>query len=259
MQVAAAVIHRVAVLAQNDRLGGVVLGQVDALLDPRIHGADDIGGLGPAASPLIVDGPRSVPVLEIAGHGQVGRPVPGLVAQRPLEDAGEVLVPLKHPDPPIHDRVKPDRRVGGVDCVVTQSRIEPVRLHVGLVHQIDTEPRAQLVPRQHIGIMSTSDRIEIILFEHQDVLDHALQGHHPPHVRIKLVAVGPLHEKPLSIVHQDAISHLGLTESQHYTLAIGLSLFLALYLACEDYVIQAGPLGAPQVDVFGVQLVGERS
>ena len=111
-----------------------------------VHGAADVGGSCPRPPTLVVDRPGGVLGPHIPGHGQVGRPVAGLVAQGPDADAGEVLVAVHHPHQPVHHGVQPQGIVGGVCGVVLQAGVKAVRLQVGLVQEVDAVLGAQLVP-----------------------------------------------------------------------------------------------------------------
>lgn len=78
-------------------------------------------------------------------------PVAGLVAQRPHDDRRRIFVSLDHPRAALDDRVEPLRVRGRHDGVVAQSRVEAVRLEVGLVDQVQPVARAEVVPVVVVG------------------------------------------------------------------------------------------------------------
>mmetsp|Transcript_34367 Transcript_34367/g.74430 ORF Transcript_34367/g.74430 Transcript_34367/m.74430 type:complete len:295 (+) Transcript_34367:1153-2037(+) len=76
VDVSGAVPHGMTVLAENDR---PILLQLRDLVDPSIHGADDVRRGGPAPAALVLDRPRAVKVPDPASHACDGRSVSRLV------------------------------------------------------------------------------------------------------------------------------------------------------------------------------------
>jgi hypothetical protein len=69
-----------------------------------------------------------------------------LVAERPNDDRGVVLVTLQHAHASVHDGVEPQGVVGRHNSIVVQSRVKAVCLHVRLIHKVKPILIAELIP-----------------------------------------------------------------------------------------------------------------
>jgi hypothetical protein len=146
--------HGVAVLAQDERQGTAAC--VKCRIAQRLFGAltdrFDLRVVGVHAA-VDVDIGAGLIALVMQRPGWIAKPGPlshrcqvpsaaALVAQRPHDDAGMVLVALDHPAHPVHERVFPSRVVGGV--APPPDPFESVGLQVTLVDNVEAEFVAQV-------------------------------------------------------------------------------------------------------------------
>jgi hypothetical protein len=93
----------------------------------------------------------------------VSRTITSLIPQGPDDDGGVVLVSLQHAHPSIHDAVQPEGVGGRHYGVVVQGGVEPMGLEIGLIHQVDAQLTAQLVPMQKKAVVPVS-KLDLMCF-----------------------------------------------------------------------------------------------
>ena len=76
----------------------------------------------------------------------MGGSITGFVPKGPDDDTGMVLVSLHHASATLQNTVQPLRVGGRHDCIVVERRVEPMRLKVGFIYQVQPILVAQLVP-----------------------------------------------------------------------------------------------------------------
>ena len=246
-EAAGPVAHGVAVLAEDERHGpapGVQPGVVQRRLLAAADGVDlGVAGVHAAvdvdvrARPvaLVVQRPRRVALPGPGGHGgQVGAGA-ALVAERPHDHAGVVLVPLDHAGHPVDQGVAP-ARVG--DRVAPPAdQLEPVGLQVALVDHVQPVGVAQLQEPGVGRVVAGPDGVEVVALHQQDVGQHHLLGHGPAQVGVELVAVDPAEQHPAAVDPEQPVADLDRPEAdpQGHPLA-GRG---------EPALVQPGRLGRP--------------
>ena len=81
-------------------------------------------------------------------------PIAGLIAQGPDDDGGVVLVPLQHAHASVDDGMHPDGVLGRHHAVVVQRWVKAMRLHIGLIHQVQPVLIAQLIPADTMCLLA---------------------------------------------------------------------------------------------------------
>ncbi|MPM09841.1 hypothetical protein SDC9_56164 [bioreactor metagenome] len=205
------VAHRMAVLAHDQ--GPVVVTALRVVVpslderNGRIHRRDDISGKASTFETLqgvgslapfgtigsfVVNGTGGVVPPQPAGTGVLVVTVPGLIAQRPDNDRGVVVVT---PDHPLH----PFEETGGPHFITADTVVICVGLYIGLVHDIQAVAVAQLVPDAVVGIMAGAHGIEVVLLHQPDILHHALDRQRLGHILVVLVTVHTLDQHALAV------------------------------------------------------------
>jgi len=253
LEVADGVAHGVGVLAEEERLLGVLLALVDDVVDVRIHDAIDIGDFVVA---FVVNGTGGVHgVDELGGGGEVHAGA-SLVSERPHDDAGVVSVAAHHAFGAIEVRLLPLR-------LVTQRLIpvvaHAVGLNVGFVHHVDAVLIAELIPVSVVHVVRATDGIDVEPLEELDVLLHALGGDVATGIGVVLMAVDAVDLDGLAIDLEDAVFPFDLSESDFTGADIdGLLVFVE---EGNDGGVEIGVLGGPLLGVvypdfeFGLALV----
>ena len=229
------------ILALDERTGIVALGIFLAIVVIVVHGAEDVG-LAILSSLLVLHGAAAVDSL----HGIVGGleilAVATLVAQRPEDDAGMILL---NPDVvlvALHDGLP----VAGILSQTAVTVAHAVTLEVCLSHQIDAVLVAEVVPAGIIGVMAGAHSIDVEFLHHLNILNHAAHGNHIASIGVQLVAVCTLEEHRLA-VHQH-LSTLDLHLAEAYLLGNHLA-GAALVGECGIKRIQIGNLCTPLLRV----------
>ena len=125
------------------------------------------------------------------------------------------------------------------------SRVVAVALHVGLVHDVEAVVVEQRVHLGVVRIVTRADRIEVVAFEEQDILDHRLDGNRLAQLRVDVVAVGALEEDPTAVDPDAAVADLDLAEP---VLREGrLERLSVTVLQFEEHRIEIGRLGRPEL------------
>jgi hypothetical protein len=81
-----------------------------------------------------------------------------------------ILVALDHGHPSGNEGRRPRRVVGDVDLLLPQL----VALDVRLVHHVEPELVAELLPKGFVRVVRGAHRVEVVLLHQPDVLEHAL-------------------------------------------------------------------------------------
>ncbi len=173
-----------------------------------IHGAVNICvPVEPCA--FILHGTTGVALFQpVIGCHEIG-PVSGFVPQRPDNDGGVILIPLKHPYGTIHMSFHPDRRIGKRFFAVTHA----MAFNIGFIHHIKPVFVAKVIPGGNVRIVRSANCINIKLLHQQNIFNHAFPGHHLSPIRIGFVTVNPFNQNPLSIDQQVTVFNLHTTEA----------------------------------------------
>ena len=186
LQVPDAVSHGVGVLAKNERLLRVVLRVLDQPLDGHVHLAVHVGDV---ILPLIMDRARRVELPRRRRRRHEVAAASGLVAHRPEDHRGVVLVALHHARDTRHVRRLP---LGAVAERLVQVIAHAVRLDVRFIDDVQAVAVAQVVPRGLVRIMRCAHRVDVVSFHQRDVLEHALARDRASLIRIELMPVHAL-------------------------------------------------------------------
>ena len=203
LQVAARIAHHVRIFAQDQRLAERPVGRViDELGGGVVHRRVDVREIVgvmleppvPRAPAEIADEPRRIALLRGGRGGSEVRADPGLVAERPEDDRGVVLVALDH--------VGDARDVRGLPRGIEAELIRPtllgmlvgevhigVALDIGLVHDIQAIAVGELVEPWVVGVMRGADRVDVGALHQLDVALHRFERDDVEGLGIMLVAV----------------------------------------------------------------------
>ena len=140
------------------------------------------------------------------GQGGVVGPVARLVAQRPDDDGGVVLVPLHHALAALHESQPP---LG----VLAELVPNPVGLDVGLVHDVEADLVTQVQPARVVGIVRGAHGVEVVLLHQANILQHRLDGHGLAPIGVVVVAVHALYDDRHAIDAYLAIRQLDLAKA----------------------------------------------
>ena len=228
-EVAGAVAHCVAVLAEEERLGddgifGIVLHD---LVDLRVHEALDVGITAPALflfcrvvgmeillnssrSVLGMDKAGGVAAAEIIAHKAVVHADAAFVSDRPHYDRRVVLVTLKQALCAVEIGGCPVGVIGEavpVCCVHRLTRaahLNSVRLDVSLVTDVYSEEVAECGEPRVVRIMRGADGVYIVCLHYKKVAEHMVKGNGVTEDRMAVVAVNALCLE-FSAVEQDGL------------------------------------------------------
>jgi hypothetical protein len=224
VEAAAGVAHGVGVLAHDERsVGPGPGGPGHEVLHRRVHRRDhvglgtwpsqdggEVGGdpgqhvLGDAA--LVVHRPGRVPGPQPRCRREVDGRHAGLVAERPHDDGGVVLVPLRHPHDPLEHGGRPPRVLGEAPQV-------GVRLDVGLVDHVHAEAVAHVVEVVVVRVVRRAHGVQVVLLHQHDVrLDRRRRDRLPP-PGVVVVAVDALDQDGPPVDEQLVAPDLHATEA----------------------------------------------
>ncbi len=205
------VAHRVGVLAQDEWLVPVLL---EVGLDVRgrsVHLARDIRGLRVTRIPvhsLVVNWTGAVERPEEVRELQQVLAAVGLVAQRPHDDRGVVLVPFEHVRGPIAQSRHPlwfvTRKSVVVVAEISDLVPDGVGFEVHLVYDIQAVLAAQLIQECVVGIVARAHRIDVERLHEQNVREGLLTGDHAA-VQAELVAVHALEHDSFAVDLEHAV------------------------------------------------------
>jgi len=192
----------VRVFAHDEGLFARLRGIVEHGLRRGVHRADDVGKRE-AAVALVLHGARGIALLQPAVGGAEVVTKPGLVAQRPADDAGVVFVALEHADGAVEMRGAPRRfRREGLVLVVANA----VALDVGLADHVEAVLVAERIPLGGVGIVAGADGVDVVLLHQADVLHHALARHDLAQIGVPLVAVDAADEHTPAVDTEMAVA-----------------------------------------------------
>ena len=91
-----------------------------------------------------------------------------------------------------------------------------MRLDISLVDNIDSILVAEIVPTGIVGIVGSTDCVDIEFLEHFDIIDHIGLGHYVTRARAEFVTVGAFDKDGLAIDKKLGILYLDSPESETY-------------------------------------------
>ncbi len=197
---------------------------------------------------LVVDRAGPVALPHPPGHRRQVLPDPALVAERPHDDAGVVLVALDGAPDAVDHRVAPARVVGGVAPPVDQP--EPVRLQVALVDHPQPVLVAQVEERRVRWIVAGAHGVHVVPLHQQHVGQHLVPGDRPAAVRGDLVAVDASHGDRCAVDGEDAVDDRDRAEADAQPHRLGRLAGQVAGRRGGDHhgVVAPGDLRRPRVD-----------
>ena len=192
-----AITHGVGVFAEDAWLRHRELAEAVHLGDAGIHGAHHIHHLGIAIL-FVVHQPGRVDRLAALVHGSDVAAVAGLVAERPDDDGGVVLLGVHVALDAIHEHRLPEGVVG--DAAEIADVGKTVGLHVGLRHHEQTVLVAQLVETRVVRVVGGAHRVEVVLLHQHDIALHPI---HADRTALEVVVVVAVHPVQLEVVAVD--------------------------------------------------------
>ena len=208
-EAAVRVAHRVAVLAQDPR-ARVVRRRLHLALEQvelGVHRPDDVGDRRPALRPrpaprahdraLVVQRPRRVVGADPSGECLVVRAVARLVAERPHDHAGMVLVALHHAGAALQPR-------RAIVRVVAQQHVETVALDVGLVDDVETELVAQVEEPGIVRVVRATHGVHVVALHRDEVGAHVVDRHRFAALGVMIVTVDAADHHALAVDQQVA-------------------------------------------------------
>ncbi|MNM64674.1 hypothetical protein D3C81_760820 [compost metagenome] len=243
-----AVAHGVGVFADNARLLHRELAEAVHLGDARIHGAHHIHHLGIAIL-FVVHQPGRVDRLAALVHGSDVAAVAGLVAERPDDDGGVVLLGVHVALDAIHKHRLPEGIVG--DAAEIADVGKTVGLHVGLRHHEQTVLVAQLVEARIVRVVGGPYRVEVVLLHQHDI---AFNTVHADRAALEVVVVVTVHPVQLEVVTVDMEETiLDLDFAHPDPLRDHLQQLALTVVEGELQLIEVRVFGAPQMGVGQIQ------
>ena len=240
-EAAAAVAHRVRILAHNERAGLRLAGITGEVVRRGVHNGHDVG-VAVVKGALVLHGTGAVLALQPVVGGLVADTVARLVAQRPDNDARVVLVTLVH--------IADTRHRSLLEVSTLRQRLLSValrvRLGVGLVDDVEAVVVAQTVQFRRVRVVARAYRVDVVGFHQQDVFLDPLVGH-VARLRVVLVAVHPTdgHRHPIYL--QQTVFYADVAETDvHRHIIEGIALVIL-----QDYPkgIQIGVFGIPGLHI----------
>ena len=122
------------------------------------------------------------------------RAVACFVAERPHENAGVVAVAKHHALHFIHNCVRPNRVAPGNALAA-----HAVAFHVAFVHHIEPVFVAKFIEKRVVGVVRSTNGVDICAFHQIEILIIALFRHRPTVVGVKVVAVYPAQKHRLPV------------------------------------------------------------
>ncbi|OQC24439.1 MAG: hypothetical protein BWX70_02625 [Verrucomicrobia bacterium ADurb.Bin070] len=236
-QVARRVAHRVRVFAEDERDGRVAAATVCLnVTHAGVHGVDQI------ARPvtLVLDHAARIARFDpaVGVTEEIGVHVV-LVAERPEEDRGMVLVALNHAGLAVH---RGFAETGVADRVARVA--EAMCLEVGLVHHVNPVLIAQVIPARVVGIVAGAYGVDVVALHQQDVFHHAAVRHGIAAVGVHLVAVDAADQDRLAVQQDLAAARFDLAEA--HALRDGLDDHAARVPQREQQRVERGIFGRPK-------------
>ncbi len=254
LEVTRTVTHGVRVFAEDPGAIGVrAVGVGLEALGRGVHPGDEVGIGLVLRGPLALHGAARVALF----HPVVSLFIVGaeraLVAGRPADDAGVILVSLHHALGAVHVLPQPFGEVGGMLGLVVA--VQAVRLDVGLVDHVKAVFVAELEHLRALGIVTHANGVEVETLHEGDVLDASLVGQRVPRAGMVLVDVRAADDDGRAVDPYLPVFHLDLPEARldggHLD---GLS---CAVLEGDGHVVEVRELGAPQLGAADVLLEGD--
>ena len=181
------VTHGMSILALDERTRVVALRVLVAAAVIVIHRAEDIRLAVLSGLFILTRTARVVRLHQVIRLLEV-RTVTGFVAHAPEDDGRMVLVNLDIAFVALQVCLLISRLLGQRLVAVAHS----VAFDIGFGHHIDAVYVAKFIPTRVVGIMTGTHGIDVQLFHHADVFQHAVHRHHIPRHRVEFVTVGSL-------------------------------------------------------------------
>lgn len=205
--------HGVDILAKHERLGPVLLRRrVDNLFSRGVHPAIDIRRRRiPIA--LVVHKTGLVDTLYHVVHVLVVSPVEGLVAQRPQDDRGVVLVALDHLPRAILIGLSPIWVISGPAFARVSEDAEAVTLEVSLIEDPNAELVCEVVKAGVIDVVGGTDAVNVEVLHQKQVAFQEVVRHGAARVRVMLVAVHAADLDGVAVYAEDPLDQLSAAET----------------------------------------------
>ncbi len=243
-----AVAHGMGVFTEDARLGHRELAKAVHLGDAGVHGAHHVHHLGVAIL-FVVHQTGRVDRLAALVHGPDVAAVAGLVAQRPDDDGGVVLLGVNVAFDTIHEHRLPERIVG--DAAEVADIGKAVGLHVSLRHHEQTVLVAQLVEARVVRVVGGAHRVEVVLLHQHDVALHPVHADGAALEMVVVVTVHPVQLEIAAVDVEEAVLDLDLAHPD--PLRDHLQQLPLSVVEGEHQLIEVGILGAPQMGVGQIQ------
>ncbi len=190
---------------------------------------------------LVVHQPLRVPPPDPTGHRGQAAARTALVAQRPDDHRGVVLVALDHAGRPVEQRRGPPLVVDGVAPPLQVD--EAMRLQVALVDHPEPELVAQVEEGGVRRIVAGPHGVDVVPLHQHQIAPHRLRVDRPARLRVELVPVHPAEEQPPAVDLDDPVLDRDRAETDPQ----------GRPLAGRDQlrVVQPGRLGGPRLDRKG--------
>ncbi|CAM5336683.1 hypothetical protein SPILM97S_01274 [Streptomyces pilosus] len=237
-EVSVGVPHRVGVLDHDVRAG--VGGVPGALLDPcraLVHAGADVAHAG-AVVALVLDDAGGVVGADPVVHRGEGAAASGLVAERPDDHRGVVLVTVHH----VPGAGDAGRRPPGVAAGVLGT--DAVGLEVGLVDEVEAVLVGEFVPQRVVRVVRGADGVDVRPLDEADVLDQVLAGEGGAAGRVHLVAVGAAERDGPAVDPHQPVPDRELAEA--HPVGQGLHHLAGRVAEPEDGRVEVRLLGRPQ-------------
>ena len=180
--------HGVGIFAHEKGAGSFLLPPVFHPVHGRIHGGIHIHGLVAVRKFAVMEGPRSVISPDSRRCRLKIGTVAGLIAQGPENNGRVVLGTMHHAHIALHMGFLPGRLPGNIHAAIADA----VGFAVGFVHHVQAVAVAQLIKIRMIGIVGTTDGIDIMRLDNLHVLFHHFPRNGAPVIGMGFMAVDTL-------------------------------------------------------------------
>ena len=252
-KIAAAVAHGVGVFAEDEGAGllGVIQDRRTDALDGGVHHADHVHQRVVvvfwvrALQALVVKRTGGIPLFDVFGTRKEGLAKHGLVAHRPEDHAGAVLVTLHKGHLAVGDAGSKEVHFGVFPPQIVLMRAamplgRAVRFHVGLVHDVKAEGVAKQIEFGAVGVVRGADGIDVQLLHQAKIEEHILARDGRARAAVELVAVDALELDGLAVDAKDLAVDRNLAEAD----LLGND----LPVRADGEGIERGILGRPGTD-----------
>ena len=250
VETAHTVAHCVCIFAENHRARLFLL-VVGKTIFPGVHRAYDVG-VAFLASLFVLYGARGVEGFErVVAFFKVDAAA-SLVAKAPYNHRRVVDVADCHTHHALHVRDFPFGLFGKAVGAIYHT----VALVVRLVHEVDAEAVAEVVPHRVVGIVAGAHGVDVVGLHKHNVLYHRFAGDDVAGVFVVFVAVDALDIEFAAVHHQYTVLDFHFAESD-----IEGEMLCACAVVVEfyDYPVKVGLLVGPELDILDVELDVARS